>query len=217
MNFNFIIILIFFIFFENILNENSFEKNQCKYNKSEFNFKEKKNNYNNNNNNSKIYCDRMKSKYHILKISPLSDLETAYNKYIELKEKISEKKDKNENDLKCLEETYIKFKNEFNKNKKVKLFDLIKYFLDKTIKYILIIIICYFFSWIIYKIQNISFISICFFFSFMLVDRTIPHIFNGFLNQMLFSLIIGELIYIFFKIIINLLKKNKNKINLHYE
>ena len=214
MRFKFFILFIF-IFFRNVLNKNSEEKNENKFNESENNFKEEKDN---NNNNTEKYCNSIKSKYHILKVSPLSDFETINNKYLKLKAEYEEKKD--ENEIKCLNEAFNEFKEEFKENKKNKLKDLIKYFLIKIIFYILIILICYFFSWIIYKIQNLSIISICFIFSFMLVDRTIPHFFNGFLNQILFSLFLGELIYILIRLIFNIIIKNfnyKNNVNEHYE
>ena len=206
-------ILFIYIFFGNVLNKNSEEKNENKFNESENNFKEEKDN----NNNTKKYCNYIKSKYHILKVSPLSDFETINNKYLKLKAEYEEKKD--ENEIKCLDEAFNEFKEEFKKNKKIKLKDLIKYFLIKIIFYILIILICYFFSWIIYKIQNLSIISICFIFSFMLVDRTIPHFFNGFFSQILFSLFLGELIYILIRLIFNIIKNyiyNKT-VKKHYE
>ena len=207
-------ILFIFIFFRNVLNKNSEEKNENKFNESENNFKEEKDN---NNNNTEKYCNSIKSKYHILKVSPLSDFETINNKYLKLKAEYEEKKD--ENEIKCLNEAFNEFKEEFKENKKNKLKDLIKYFLIKIIFYILIILICYFFSWIIYKIQNLSIISICFIFSFMLVDRTIPHFFNGFFYQILFSLFLGELIYILIRLIFNIIKNfiYKNNVNEHYE
>ena len=214
MRFKFFILFIF-IFFRNVLNKNSEEKNENKFNESENNFKEEKDN---NNNNTEKYCNSIKSKYHILKVSPLSDFETINNKYLKLKAEYEEKKD--ENEIKCLNEAFNEFKEEFKENKKNKLKDLIKYFLIKIIFYILIILICYFFSWIIYKIQNLSIISICFIFSFMLVDRTIPHFFNGFFYQILFSLFLGELIYILIRLIFNIIIKNfnyKNNVNEHYE
>ncbi len=214
MRFKFFILFIF-IFFRNVLNKNSEEKNENKFNESENNFKEEKDN--NNNNNTEKYCNYYKSKYHILKVSPLSDFETINNKYLKLKAEYEEKKD--ENEIKCLNEAFNEFKEEFKENKKNKLKDLIKYFLIKIIFYILIILICYFFSWIIYKIQNLSIISICFIFSFMLVDRTIPHFFNGFFYQILFSLFLGELIYILIRLIFNIIKNfiYKNNVNEHYE
>ena len=213
MRFKFFILFIF-IFFRNVLNKNSEEKNENKFNESENNFKEEKDN---NNNNTEKYCNYYKSKYHILKVSPLSDFETINNKYLKLKAEYEEKKD--ENEIKCLNEAFNEFKEEFKENKKNKLKDLIKYFLIKIIFYILIILICYFFSWIIYKIQNLSIISICFIFSFMLVDRTIPHFFNGFFYQILFSLFLGELIYILIRLIFNIIKNfiYKNNVNEHYE
>ena len=213
MRFKFFILFIF-IFFSNVLNKNSEEKNENKFNENENNFKEEKDN---NNNNTEKYCNYIKSKYHILKVSPLSDFETINNKYLKLKAEYEEKKD--ENEIKCLNEAFNEFKEEFKENKKNKLKDLIKYFLIKIIFYILIILICYFFSWIIYKIQNLSIISICFIFSFMLVDRTIPHFFNGFFYQILFSLFLGELIYILIRLIFNIIKNfiYKNNVNEHYE
>jgi hypothetical protein len=213
MRFKFFILFIF-IFFSNVLNKNSEEKNENKFNENENNFKEEKDN---NNNNTEKYCNYYKSKYHILKVSPLSDFETINNKYLKLKAEYEEKKD--ENEIKCLNEAFNEFKEEFKENKKNKLKDLIKYFLIKIIFYILIILICYFFSWIIYKIQNLSIISICFIFSFMLVDRTIPHFFNGFFYQILFSLFLGELIYILIRLIFNIIKNfiYKNNVNEHYE
>ena len=215
MRFKFFILFIF-IFFGNVLNKNSNEKNENKFNENANNFNEEKDN---NNNNTENYCNFIKSKYHILKVSPLADFDTVNNKYLKLKAKYSEKNETNENVIKCLDEAFNEFKEEFKKNKKNKLKDLIKYFLFKIIFYILIIIICYFFSWIIYKIQNLSIISICFIFSFMLVDRTIPHFFNGFLNQILFSLFLGEVIYILIRLIFNLIKIkiNYNNINKHNE
>ena len=53
----------------------------------------------------------------------------------------------------------------------------------------------------------------------MLVDRTIPHFFNGFFYQILFSLFLGELIYILIRLIFNIIKNfiYKNNVNEHYE
>ena len=215
MRFKFFILFIL-IFFGIVLNKNSNEKNENKFNENGNNFNKEKDN---NNNNTENYCNFIKSKYHILKVSPLADFDTVNNKYLKLKAKYSEKNETNENEIKCLDEAFNEFKEEFKKNKKNKLKDLIKYFLIKIIFYILIILICYFFSWIIYKIQNLSIISICFIFSFMLVDRTIPHFFNGFFYQILFSLFLGELIYILIRLIFNLIKIkiNYNNINKHNE
>ena len=121
MRFKFFILFIF-IFFSNVLNKNSEEKNENKFNENENNFKEEKDN---NNNNTEKYCNYYKSKYHILKVSPLSDFETINNKYLKLKAEYEEKKD--ENEIKCLNEAFNEFKEEFKENKKNKLKDLINF------------------------------------------------------------------------------------------